>query len=461
MYRVFLNGLLLVLLCSCNNHDKNEYVAYFGGEIQNPTSKYVLFCKGEKVIDTIFLKKDNTFYKKFDSLAPGLYNFKNEPEYQYVYFDKNDSLMIRLNANDFDNSLIFCGRGDQKNNFLIEFFLKNEKDKDKLFEAFNYDVSKYNQLILAIQKENQDFYSKKKEAVKWSDGFDEIAQASINYSYYIKKEIYPFIHLMRTGETVKNKLPQDFYSYRNKVNFNDKKIEDFVPYTTFINHYINNRADDLNVNTNDENKKLLAINMRKLDIADSLLTNTTIKNNIVNNIAYQFLQENKSYENTQKFIEKYKKLVADSEARDAVLETSMSAEKILNGKKLIPVELVNYNGTKINSEKVFNKPTVICFWNSKLISHYEAVHDKIKILKNKFPNYQFIAINIDNFSADWKKVLETKKYPLQNEYHVTNFESLRDKWAVGKIHRVIILNPDGTIKNGFSNLFEMNFEKEL
>jgi hypothetical protein len=58
------------------------------------------------VIDTIPLQKDNTFFVQFDSLAPGMYTFKHDPEYQYVYFDKNDSIMVRLNSNNFDQKLL-------------------------------------------------------------------------------------------------------------------------------------------------------------------------------------------------------------------------------------------------------------------------------------------------------------------------------------------------------------------
>ena len=71
------------------------------------------------MIDSVKIDANNRFFIKFDSLAPGLYTFKNEPEFQSVYFDKNDSIMVRINAKDFDNSIVFCGRGDQKNNFLI------------------------------------------------------------------------------------------------------------------------------------------------------------------------------------------------------------------------------------------------------------------------------------------------------------------------------------------------------
>ena len=80
---------------------------------------------------------------KFDSLTPGLYTFKHHPEYQYVYFDKNDSLMLRVNTFDFDNSIVYCGRGDEKNNFLMELFLKNDADRSLMYDKFDKDVKSF------------------------------------------------------------------------------------------------------------------------------------------------------------------------------------------------------------------------------------------------------------------------------------------------------------------------------
>lgn len=131
-YVLPLSIAFLSTLTSCEKRfDSDNYVAYLGGEIVNPQENYVLFLKDNELIDTIFLDKNNRFMHKFDSLAPGLYTFKHDPEYQYIYFDKNDSLMIRLNTFDFDNSIVFCGRGDEKNNFFMELYLQNEADKAK------------------------------------------------------------------------------------------------------------------------------------------------------------------------------------------------------------------------------------------------------------------------------------------------------------------------------------------
>ena len=129
--------VLLTSLISCKDGFMGaNHVAYFGGEIENPKNNFVVFMKNNKAVDTFYLDKNNRFFHKFDSLTPGLYSFKHDPEYQYVFFDKNDSLMIRLNSNDFDNTLMFCGRGDEKNNFMMELFLKDIKLKDDLFDIY-------------------------------------------------------------------------------------------------------------------------------------------------------------------------------------------------------------------------------------------------------------------------------------------------------------------------------------
>ena len=70
----------LVLLSSCKSEYRStEHIAYFGGEIVNPNNQFVLFCKDNKVIDTLRLNEKNRFFTQFDSLAPGLYTFKHEP----------------------------------------------------------------------------------------------------------------------------------------------------------------------------------------------------------------------------------------------------------------------------------------------------------------------------------------------------------------------------------------------
>src|SRR5690606_4672541 len=99
------------LLCSCNKKeiDINDFHAFFGGEVINPKSSYILFCKDNKIIDTLYIDNFNKFSKKFDSLTPGMYIIKHAENIKYVYFDKNDSLNVRINTRDFEHASSFFG----------------------------------------------------------------------------------------------------------------------------------------------------------------------------------------------------------------------------------------------------------------------------------------------------------------------------------------------------------------
>src|SRR5690606_5533794 len=144
--------------------------------------------------------------------------FKHDIEYQYVYFDKNDSLMIRINTYDFDESLVFCGIGDEKNNFLIEMYLRNQKDRNAMFPSFDLEEKNFIRKADSSYQEILKFYTSKKEDIQWGQDFDVIAKACVEYPYYTKKEFYPIAHRRRMMKEVDQILSSEFYNHRKKVN---------------------------------------------------------------------------------------------------------------------------------------------------------------------------------------------------------------------------------------------------
>ncbi len=468
MYRIKLNTLLLftssiaALFCSCNKEFKSDnYTAYFGGEVSNPTNPYILFCKDAEVIDSVKIDANNRFFIKFDSLAPGLYTFKNEPEFQSVYFDKNDSIMVRINAKDFDNSIVFCGRGDQKNNFLMEMYMKNEDDRSKIFDVFDYDVTKFTKNIDSAYTSKKKFYATKKEAIKWSDEFDVYAQAALNFHHYSKKEIYPMAHQMRTGQDVLEKLPKDYYDYRKDINYNDARLSNYAPFVMYLSHMLNNVATIHYHNHFTPLDLALKTNINKLNIADTLIKNKTVKNTILNNIAFTYLLEDQNMVNNQKFLETYHKYSTDRSKKNEILKIGNAIQLLKVGNALPKVELVDRNNQLISSDDFTKKKTVIFLWTDNLSSHMMAAHKKIMTLKAKYPDYQFIGINLDKDQKLWKAQLEKYRFNDITELRCTNFEDLKANWAIMKVHRTLILDENGLIKNAFTNLFDVQFEKEL
>ncbi|PWA06269.1 thioredoxin-like domain-containing protein [Flavobacterium psychrotolerans] len=452
----------IVLFSSCNKEFKSDdYTAYFGGEVTNPTSPYVLFCRDSEIIDTIKIDRNNRFFITFDSLTPGLYTFKNEPEYQYVYFDKNDSIMVHINSKDFDESIIFCGRGDEKNNFLMDLYLKNEKDKSNLFDVFDYDIPKFNKNIDSIYAKTKKFYQIKKEEIKWSDEFDVFAKSALDFHYYSKKELYPIVHKIRTGKDVFDDLPPNYYDFRKTIDFNSTILASFSPYIMYLSHMLDNTGAITYHNHFSDIDLALKTNVNKLNIADTLIKNKKVKNIILNNIAFTYLLEDQNMVNNQKFLEIYHQYSTDSSKKNEILKIGNAIQLLKIGKPLPEVTLIDQHKNVISSNTFAKKKTVIFFWTKNLTSHLIAAHKKIVYLKSKYPDYQFIGINLDKDQAEWNMTLSKYKFDGVMELRSADFEDLKAKWAIMKVHRSVILNKDATIKTAFTNIFDSHFEDNL
>lgn len=452
--------LLITCFTSCKKEfEADDYVAYFGGEVQNPKANYVVFMKDNEVIDTIYLDKNNRFLHKFDSLAPGLYTFKHDPEYQYVYFNKNDSLMVRLNAIDFDNSIVFCGRGDEKNNFLMEMYLKNEEDKATMYTVFDRNVGSFLKNIDSSFAIRKSFYLKRKAEIGWDASFDSLAKASLDFHHMTKKEIYPYAHQFRTGVNIRKALPSDYYEHRKTVNYESNELINYSPFIKYVSMLLNNMAYEKNKGILVENS--IENNIEKLNLTQQLIKNEKTRNVVLNNVAIMYLLEDQNMYNNTKFIERYLELSTDRALEKEIRTIYTAVQKLKVGNTLPKIDLVNAKNEKVNLPSLITKPTVLYFWTTHAESHMAIAHQKINVLQKQHPNYNFIAINIDDTQPNWNDAL--KKYQLNNhiELHATDFEAIRNKWVITKIHRIIILNADGTIKNGFANLFDVNFENQL
>ncbi|CAM3294421.1 Thioredoxin-like fold domain-containing protein [Flavobacterium longum] len=453
---------IVALFSSCGKPFKDDnFTAYFGGEVVNPAAPYIVFSNDSGFCDTLKLDKNNRFFKKYDSLAPGLYTFKHEPEYQYVFFDKNDSLMVLINTQDFDNSITFSGRGDSKNNFLMDTYLSNEKDKDSMFTVFDYPVGKFMKSVEKSHKKNCKRYEDKKDEIEWSDEFDIVADAAVNLPYYSKKEIYPLIHKIRTGEDVMAKLPKNYYCFRESIDVNNPALSGYSPFVKYLSHRLGNMAAAKNPGLDADPEMALKTNISKMHIADTLIRNEKIKNTILNNIAFNYLLEDQNMGNNQKFLETYHKYSTDKSQKNEILKIGNAIRLLKPGNKLPAVDLVTADGQTVSSDQLITGKTVIFFWTEKAPTHLLESHKKTLAFLKNHQDYQFIAVNLDADTVQWQKLLGNYKFNGVVEVRAANFEDMRAKWAITKIHRTIILGQDGKIANAFTGLFDSRFEENL
>ena len=136
MFKKIIYFFLITSILACNNQN----VTFLNGKIIKPTNNQIQLLKDEKVIKNIKINSDGIFSSSLDNLSNGLYNFVHLPEFQYLIIEKGDSLVLRLNSLDFDESLVFSGKGSSKNNYLIDVFLEHEEEED--YVKSNYKSSK-------------------------------------------------------------------------------------------------------------------------------------------------------------------------------------------------------------------------------------------------------------------------------------------------------------------------------
>lgn len=451
---------LLTLFCSCKqSFDEKDYSAYFQGEIISPQENYVLFCKDNVVLDTLYLDKNNRFFKKFDSLAPGMYIYKHNPEYQYVYFDKNDSLNLRLNTRDFDHSIIYSGRGDQKNNFLMDLNTKNLLDRQRMYSQFDDDVKDFVRKNDSAHAARIAYYLRKKTEIGWDKDFDLYAKTMLDLHYFSKKEIYPMAHLIREKKDVRKQLPPDYYHFRSKVDFNNEKLSDFSSFTRYLSVMLNSVVDENEiefVRTNSLDK-----NLAKLNVVDTLIKNQKIKNAVLNNIAFLYLLDDQNINQDEKFLARYFELSTDKSQHNEIIQIQTAIRNLKKEKRLPEIGLINTTGESVSINKIIKKPSLIFVWTKNSLGHFEAAHKKAEELLAANPEIEIFSINLDTSQEEWLRIMNQYHFPQIKELRALNFQEIKDKWIITKVHRCILLNADGTINNAFVNLFDTTLSKKI
>lgn len=453
----FYTSLSIILFYSCKHNEKKDDATYFGGQIVNPKSSKVYFLKNDKYLDSAALDKNNKFLFKFDKLAPGLYTFSHGNEYQYVYFEQKDSIILRLNTWDFDESLAFIGKGAERNNFLMSLFL-NEKDEDRLFRPFYLLPPKeFNAKIDSVIKVKQNLYNQFKTSFsQLSIPFDKLVQVTINFPLYSKKENYPLYYKRKLNLDSLPILDSTFYEYRKQINLNDSSLVYFYPYRNYINAFIHHNAYEKKFLNPDTNVSLNMIENIVEAIHQNELKNLFLYRTISDSFFYHDLT-NKQRENALNLFLKYcdnEKFVSE------IKQLAFDYKNIEKGTKLFDFKVINTGGEKLSSSSIINnKKTVLYFWSEKLINT-DNLSKRVLYLQKTYPNLNFIGINIDKHKETWlKSKIFTYLLP-QNQFHLAQNCVMRN-FITSTTPRIILLNKNAIVENGFTVLWATNFDEEL
>lgn len=455
----FLFCLLFIGIVGCNETKQQSSKVVFAGEIVNPTSELVILYRGDTPIDTARLDSNNRFSITLDSVNEGLHHFYHHPELQYVYLEKGDSIQLRLNTINFDESLVFSGVGEEINNFMLEMFLANEMEEEEVYsmyslepELFSHKIDSLRDIKLtALNALNDDEF-------KLSNAAYDIAKAGIDYSSFIYKELYPFYHKRRKGEKSIHSLPEDFYSYRQDIDYNNASLTYLRPYFNFMKYHLGNLAYmECKAKCSKDGKmtraQKLHFNQHKLKLIDSLVEQKELKDNLYRNVAVDYLLEHDHEKNITEFIEEFHQLSGNNKHLAEINELYEGIQSIQPNKELPQVELFDAQDRAVSLEDLSEgRKVVFYFWSGTEMGHFKNIIRKVEKLKSKHPYYSFIGINVRTDKTRWKSLLESYSLNEKEQYWAKNFDKVTHTLILSNPNKCIIAK-DGMIVDAFANVY--------
>ncbi|MFD2552179.1 TlpA family protein disulfide reductase [Bizionia sediminis] len=466
---IFALFVATIVLVSCQSDTTTaDGSAYFGGEVVNPKSKFVILSKGETILDTLTLDENNRFLYKIDRVERGLYTFRlwasEGLEYQMVLLEPQDSLLFRLNTLEFDESLVYTGRGAKKNNYLINLFLDGEKEDKTILGYSQLPPKEFERRLDSIRDYKLNQLKAFNDKNPSTATFLNLVKGNINYDYYLSKEVYPFVNYSKSERANFESLPPDFYNYRKDINYNYCELMDYFPYYSFLKHHFENIALLEHFKKSDDtvfNIKSLNYNLIKLNLIDSLVVSDSLKNSLLAQTAIEFISHSKNINEYDQILNSYTAKTNNKKNTRYVTNMVNALKNLKPGSPLPAISIIDYNNNELALNNVINKPTVIYFWSSVYRSHNDS-HRKAQELKIKYPEINFIAINASSKDyANWKQLISQYSYAKNDEFIFKNPELAKQKLAISPINKVMIVDKNGKIVNAHTNMFSILFEEEL
>ncbi|MCL7753143.1 hypothetical protein [Polaribacter sp. Z022] len=450
----FILLLTFTTFVSCDSTLKND-ATYFGGKIINPKSKYVLLYSMEKVIDTLFLGEDNKFLGKLENAKEGLYYFIHGNENQYIYLEPQDSLMLRLNTWDFDESLVFAGKGAERNNILIDCFLEDEKE-NQMFYKFNHlePIDFHNKADSILKIKEQTFLDYTLKHQEETEGFKKVLKIALSFPIYARIERYPIAHVKYSNKEDFHKFDNSFYTHRKLVNINNDTLMYYPPFSQYVRNFLYNTTYSLGHKPmTSEYSSNFTVDLLKT--IDENIKSKDSKNAFLKQTVIGHFYKKSSCNINEKAFDTYFELSTNNKDKDHVRQLLLDSKTLQKGQKIVEFNVNDLNNSSRSIKAISkNKNTFLFFWNPEYVSPV-YISSRVNYLSQKFPEIQFIQIRIDGNIKD-----RIHKLDIKNQYFITS-KSSANNFLTSKMPRSIIVNKKGIITNGFASISSKKLHSEL
>ncbi len=457
--------LAILTFFSCKKESNGLEDTYIGGQIANPTTEYVIISKNNVILDTLYLNENNKFGGKLKNIEAGLYVFRHPPENQVMYLEPGDSTLIWVNTLAFDESINFSGKGADKSNFITNIYLLNQKDNDLILSYYKVEPNEFARKTDSIREVRLQELDNLKLKREFSEEFYQLAKTSINYEYYDLRERYALLIHKYQKEYI-DKIPEDFHEYREDINFNDEQFQDYYVYLNLIDDYIRTISIEYCIENNisrDSCSNLISLEniKRRILMTDSLVQNKNIKNPFLERLAAKGIIFSTSLEEIKSILNLIEKINYEGNALPDLKQMAEIQKSLLPGNNIGELKLVHANGETRQLKNISTKPIITFHWSISKQVHHRLAHNIINDLRFKYPEINFIGINVDKDQTEvWKRVINNNSYDPEFEFKLDTMR-VKERLLKNYLNKMIFMDPSGTIIKGDVQLNSPNLETSI
>lgn len=423
---VFLGFLLLF---SCSPDEAANY-ALFSGKIKNPNGT-ILVVRGNDFSKKVVVDKEGAFSDTL-KIKAGYYSFNDGKESAEIYLEPGYVLRLAIDAQSFDESIHYSGKGANENNYLAKKFLLIEKETGNTTQFYSLDEKSFMMRLLVSQKMLEGLLDNDKTLDK---NFVKLERKAIRYHFMASLQKYPDYHKYFTHKE-KFEVSENFLAPLKNMDYeNEADYRNFSDYKSLVrSHFLAPMEEDNGV----------------AEVIAGLkgIKSTVIINDLAKSLYYRI---SPSLKGVDILYQGLMKISLDDVFKKKLTEKYDKVKDLVPGKDSPKFSFQNINGKTVTLDDLKGKYVYVDVWATWCGPCLREIPN-LKKLEKEYQRRKiaFVSISVDKEKdfLTWQKMVKEKELKGHQLFADNDWKSdFVTAYGIESIPRFILIDKKGKIIN--------------
>ena len=374
---------------------------------------------------------------------PTFATFRHGREISSVYLEPGKDFSLRLNPEQFDESLKYSGNGAAANNFMAAHFLKFEDPSPVQEQMKTLNPKEFKEAADARRQARLAFLETYKGKV--TEEFYKKMEQQMAYEWGGELFSYPSAHAYFNGLEESPELPVDYLTYEQELPLMEPAALSLPAYQQYMFRKV--REDyDRKVEKMDQKPAAGKESINALySFAEEQLNGKALEY-----FRHKLLFSGMSYSGLDSYTDAYQQFMNASnipEYKESLQEVYERQEHLMAGKPAPSFKLATLEGEELSLEELKGKVVYVDFWASwcrPCLGEMPAAKKMKEHFKDN-PNVAFVYISIDDDENSWRNMVDKQAIEGIHLYSKGWGSQTAQDYAVQAIPRYVLIDKEGKL----------------